>query len=283
MTSDIAPPITGATRVYCIVGDPVAPLRSPVFFNTMFRRAGIDAVFIALQIRAEDAESGFAGLRAMRNIAGMVVTMPLKQRLLPLLDEALPGARQCGAVNTIRREPDGRLVGDMFDGKGGVLGLRWNGHEPRGKSVLLVGAGGAGSALAFALAEAGVAALTIADLDARRAEGIAARVRAAHPGCAASAGAADPRGHAIVVNATPLGMKPGDASPIDPDRLAPGTVVFDIITNPDPSPLMLAARARGCPAIGGRNLYEGQAVYAARFLGFDFVPDGRPAITASMT
>jgi shikimate dehydrogenase len=278
MTSDIAPPITGATRIYCIVGDPVAPLRSPVFFNTMFRRHGIDAVFVALQIRLEDAEAGFAGLRAMRNIAGMVVTMPLKQRLLPLLDEALPGARQCGAVNTIRREADGRLVGDMFDGKGGVLGLRWNGHEPRGRRVLLVGTGGAGSACAFALAEAGVAMLTLSDLDARRAEDVAARVRAAVPGCEVRVGAPDPRGQDIVVNATPLGMKPGDPLPIDAALLAPGTVVFDIITNPDPSPLMLAARARGCPAIGGRNLYEGQAVYAARFLGFDFVPEGRPAV-----
>jgi shikimate dehydrogenase len=251
MSSDFAAQITGATRVFCIVGDPVAPLRSPVFFNSLFRKQGVDAVFVALQIGLADAEIGFAGLRAMRNIAGMVVTMPLKQRLLPLLDEALPGARQCGAVNTIRREADGRLVGDMFDGKGGVLGLRWNGHEPRGKSVLLVGAGGAGSALAFALAEAGVASLTMADLDARRAADIAERVRAVHPGCAAKAGVADPRGHAIVVNATPLGMKPGDKLPIDPDLLAPGTVVFDIITNPDPSPLMTAAQARGCPAIGG--------------------------------
>lgn len=278
MSSESAVAITGATRVYCIVGDPVAPLRSPVFFNTMFRRHGIDAVFIALQIGARDAEAGFAGLRAMRNIAGMVVTMPLKQRLLPLLDEALPGARQCGAVNTIRREADGRLVGDMFDGKGGVLGLRWNGHEPRGRRVLLVGAGGAGSALAFALAEAGVAQLTISDLDATRVEDVAARVRAATPGCEVRVGAADPRGQEIVVNATPLGMKPGDRLPVDVDLLAPGTVVFDIITNPDPSPLMLAAQARGCPAIGGRNLYEGQAVYAARFLGFDFVPDGRPPL-----
>jgi shikimate dehydrogenase len=89
---------------------------------------------------------------------------------------------------------------------------------------------------------------------------------------------ADPAGHDIVVNATPLGMKPGDAMPVDPARLAPGTVVFDIITNPDPSALMLAARARGCPAIGGRHLYEGQAFFAARFLGIPFVPEGRPEV-----
>jgi shikimate dehydrogenase len=101
------------------------------------------------------------------------------------------------------------------------------------------------------------------------------------PAASVHVGAADPRGQEIVVNATPLGMKPGDPLPVDAALLAPGTVVFDIITNPDPSPLMLAARARGCPAIGGRNLYEGQAVYAARFLGIPVTIEGRPAVAIS--
>lgn len=271
-------PITGATRVFCIIGAPVAPLRSPAFFNALFAKSRTDAVFVALEIAAADVVRGFDGLRAMRNIAGMVVTMPLKQLILPLVDELMPTARLVGAVNTIRREADGRLVGDMFDGKGGVLGLRWNGYEPRGRRVLLVGAGGAGGALAFALAEAGVAELTIADLDAPRAQGVAARVRESCPACRVRVGPPDPRGQEIVINATPLGMKPGDALPIDAALLMPGTLVFDIITNPDPSPLMIAATARGCPAIGGRHLYEGQAFYATRFLGIDHVPEGRPAV-----
>ncbi len=271
-------PITGATRVFCIIGAPVAPLRSPAFFNALFRKARTDAVFVALEFGAADVVRGFDGLRAMRNVQGMVVTMPLKQLILPLVDMLMPTAKLVGAVNTIRREADGRLVGDMFDGKGGVLGLRWNGHEPRGRRVLLVGVGGAGGALAFALAEAGVAALSLADLDAARAQDVAARVRAAMPQCNVRVAAPDPRDHDIVVNATPLGMKPGDPLPVDPARLAPGTIVFDIITNPDPSPLMVAAAARGCPAIGGRHLYEGQAFYATRFLGIDFVPEGRPAV-----
>ena len=282
MTNETPPlPITGATRVFCIIGAPVAPLRSPAFFNALFAKSRTDAVFVALEIGAADVVRGFEGLRAMRNIAGMVVTMPLKQMVLPLVDELMPTAKLVGAVNTIRREADGRLVGDMFDGKGGVLGLRWNGHEPRGRRVLLVGVGGAGSALAFALAEAGVAVLTIADLDAGRARDVAARVRAACPTCSVRVGPPDPRGQEIVINATPLGMKPGDGLPIDAALLAPGTVVFDIITNPDPSPLMIAAAARGCPAIGGRHLYEGQAFYATRFLGIDFVPEGRPVVETS--
>lgn len=275
MTSDIAPPISGATRLYCIVGDPIAPVRSPAFYNEQFRRTGTDAVFFGLEIAAKDAVVGFAGLRAMRNVAGIVVTMPLKKLFLPLVDEVLPTARLVGSVNTIRREADGRLVGDMFDGKGGVLGLKWHGHDPRGRKVLLVGVGGAGGALAFALAEAGTAELTIADLDAAHAADVAGRVRAAFPACAVRVGPADPRGHAIAINATPLGMKSGDPMSFDPARLDEGTMVFDIINNPDPSPLALAARARGCPAIGGRAMYEGQAVYAARFLGIPITIEGR--------
>ena len=278
MNATPAPAITGTTRIYCIIGHPVAPVRSPAFYNALFRASAMDAVFVAIDIAAKDAARGFEGLRAMANVAGIVVTMPLKQLVLPLVDEVLPRARLVGAVNTIRREADGRLVGDMFDGRGGVLGLRWEGHEPRGRRVLLVGAGGAGSALAFALAEAGVASLSIADVDAVRAADLVARVSAAHPATVARVAPADPAGHDIVVNATPLGMKPGDPMPVDPARLAPGTVVFDIITNPDPSALMLAARARGCPAIGGRHLYEGQAFFAARFLGIPFVPEGRPEV-----
>ncbi|MFM8988190.1 MAG: shikimate dehydrogenase family protein, partial [Alphaproteobacteria bacterium] len=160
MNATAAPAITGNTRIYCIIGHPVAPVRSPAFYNALFRASAMDAVFVAIDIAAKDAARGFEGLRAMANVAGIVVTMPLKQLVLPLVDEVLPRARQVGAVNTIRREPDGRLVGDMFDGRGGVLGLRWEGHEPRGRRVLLAGAGGAGSALAFALAEAGASALS---------------------------------------------------------------------------------------------------------------------------
>ena len=278
MNETAAPAITGTTRVFCIIGHPVEPVRSPAFYNALFRVGGMDAVFVALDIPAADAARGFEGLRAMRNVAGIVVTMPLKQLVLPLVDEVLPRARLVGAVNTIRREPDGRLVGDMFDGRGGVLGLRWEGHEPRGRRVLLVGAGGAGSALAFALAEAGAAALSIADIDPARAADLAARVRAAHPRTATRVAQADPAGHDIVVNATPLGMKPGDPLPVDPARLDKGCVVLDIITNPDPSALAIAARARGCPALGGRHLYEGQAFFAARFLGIPFVPAGRPEV-----
>ena len=162
------------------------------------------------------------------------------------------------------------------DGLGCVLGMQWEGNHPANKSVLLIGAGGAGRAIAFAVASAGARTLTIFDVDERRADDLAKSVAAA-TGCRTQFGAPDPHGCEIVINATALGMNPDDALPVDPDRLEPGSIVVDIINAPDPTRLCRAARARGCRTQGGRPMHEGQAVHAFRFLGFDYLPEGRPA------
>lgn len=209
----------------------------------------------------------------MRNLSGLLVTMPHKQEMLPFVGELHPTARQVGALNMIRCDDNGRWVGAMFDGAGCVLGMQWEDNHPANKSVLLVGAGGAGRAIAFAVASAGAPTLTIFDIDERRADELAKSVAAA-TGCATSFGAPDPRGHELVINATPLGMKPNDPMPVDPNRLEPGSTVVDIITTPDPTPLCRAARQRGCRTQGGRPMHEGQAVHALR-LGFDYRPEGK--------
>jgi shikimate dehydrogenase len=152
--------------------------------------------------------------------------------------------------------------------------MQWEGNHPANRSVLLVGAGGAGRAIAFAVASAGARTLTIFDIDERRADELARSV-AAETGCATTFGAPDPRGYEIVLNATALGMTAGDAMPVDPNRLEPGTTVVDIINTPEPTPLCRAAREHGCRTQNGRPMHEGQAVYALRFLGFDYLPEGK--------
>jgi shikimate dehydrogenase len=196
--------------------------------------------------------------------------------MLPFVDELHSTARQVGALNIIRCDDDGRWIGAMFDGVGCVLGMQWEGHDPANKSVLLVGAGGAGRAIAFALASAGARTLTISDIDKHRAQDLATSV-AAETGCDTNIGLPDPRGCELVINATGLGMNVHDALPLDPDRLEPGSVVVDIVNAPDPTPLCRAAHARGCRTQGGGPMHEGQAVHALRFLGFDYHPEGRPA------
>jgi shikimate dehydrogenase len=252
---------TGAARLFAILGDPVAVVRSPAWWNALFARLGRDAVFVPLQVRAADLPRVWAGLGAIGNLDGIVLTMPHKQAVLPLLDVLGPSARLVGAANTVRRLPDGGWEGEMFDGEGFCAGLRARGIAPEGRRVRQVGCGGAGRAIAFALARAGVAALMLEDAVPGRAAALAAEVTAAFPGMATT-GAPD-----LLVNATPLGLRPTDAMPFDAALLAPGVAVADVIPNPEITPLVAAARAAGCVTATGRDMFEGQARLAAAYFG----------------
>merc|ERR1711960_7577 len=121
----------------------------------------------------------------MRNFGGFIATVPHKSAMLELCDRIEGDGARIGAVNCVRRDPDGRMIGAMLDGIGFVEGVRRAGIAPEGQRVLLAGAGGAASAIAFALAEAGVAALTILNRTASKADDLAQRVSAAYPGCRA--------------------------------------------------------------------------------------------------
>ncbi|MEJ0071764.1 MAG: hypothetical protein WDO24_26985 [Pseudomonadota bacterium] len=213
------PLVTGRSRLYAIIGDPIEQVKSPEILNPMMRAAGKAGILVPMQIAPAKLAEAIRGIKAIGNIDGIVITVPHKMRMLELVDAVLPTGRRVGAINAVRREPDGRWVGDMFDGKGFVAGLRKHGHEPAGKRALLVGAGGAGSAVGFALAEAGVTRLTVFDSDRAKAERLARGIAEAFPQSGAAAGAGDATGYDFAVNATPIGMAPGDPSPIGPGRL----------------------------------------------------------------
>ena len=268
--------IKGTTRLYGLVGDPLTTAKSPELLNRLFIEQRTDAVCIPFQVEADDLSAFVTGARALKNLSGVLVTMPHKQRMMAFADELHPTARQVGALNVIRCDDDGRWVGAIFDGLGCVLGMRWEGNHPANKSVLLIGAGGAGRAIAFAVGSAGARSLAIFDVDARRAEELAASVATA-TGCPTRVGPPDPQGYEIVINATPLGMKADDPMPVDATRLDPGSIVVDIVNSPEPTALCRAARARGCRTQSGRPMHEGQAVYALRFLGFHYLPEGKSA------
>jgi shikimate dehydrogenase len=204
--------ITGRTRVAGIVADPVAQAQSPVLVNALLAERGIDAVLVPLHVPAGGLERFLAGMRAVASFAGVLVSMPHKTAVVSLVDEVTREGREVGACNVVRREADGRLVASMFDGEGFVGGLAAAGHAVRGRRVLLVGAGGAASAIAFALARHGVAALTIHNRTAAKAAALAARVQSTAPAVEVRAGGADPAGHDLVVNGTALGMRLAEAA-----------------------------------------------------------------------
>ena len=260
-------PVTGTTRVYAIVGDPIAQVGSPRVFNTLFCERGVEAVLVPLHVASVDLGDAVRGLFACRNFDGLIVTVPHKIAAAGLVDRLGDNARRIGAVNAIRREADGAIVGENFDGAGCVIGLAKEGHRLAGKSAVLLGAGGAGSAVAHALADAGVTRMVIADTDTARAERLVASLKQSTPGLDAKQGSADPADADIAVNCTPLGMQPGDPYPMDLARLSPATLVVDVVLKPPVTPFLEAAAAKGCPTQPGYRMLEGQAEAVARFFG----------------
>lgn len=266
MTSTTGPSITGTTRLLGFIGDPVIHAKSPQNFNPRLAAAGHDAILVPFHIRESAFDAAIGGVMALANLDGLVVTMPFKERLMARLDAVAPRARAVGAVNAARRETDGRWIGDIFDGAGLVGAVEGLGVSPRGVAAGLVGAGGAGSAIAFALAEAGVASLAIMDRDNGRAEELCERV-ARFGGVRPVPGAFDVGALDLLVHATPVGMQDTDGVAIDIDRLWRRTAVIDIVTRPE-TPLLRAAAARGCRHAGGTAMVAAQTKAILTFLGF---------------
>jgi shikimate dehydrogenase len=259
--------ITGRTRLFGVIADPIGHVRACEAFNPRFAERGIDAVLVPLHVRANDLRAALDGFRALANLGGVLVTIPHKEAILELVDAVGPQAARVGAGNVIRRLRDGRLEAENFDGLGFVAGLAAAGHAPAGRDVLLVGAGGAGKAIAFALAEAGVRRLVVANRNAARAEALAADLRAVFPAVDATAGPAEVAGFDLIVNATSLGLAADDPLPVNLAAAAPGTVVCEIIMKPERTPLVETATARGLAVHLGRHMLDRQVPLLARFIG----------------
>ncbi len=266
--------IGGHTRLVVILAHPVGHVRTPGALNAHFAAIGRDAVLVPMQVRPEDLAATVGALRRIENLGGIVVTIPHKEAIAALCDTLTEPARLVGAVNAIRRAPDGRLTGGQFDGEGFCAGLAAAGHALRGRRVWMAGAGGAAAGIGYALLRHGVAALTIHNRSPARAESLAARLSAAMAGAPVAAGGPDPAGHDIVVNATSLGMKPGDALPVDPRRLLPSMLVAEVVMQPNVTALLEAAAARGCRTHPGLAMLTAQVPILADFVAA--APDGPP-------
>jgi len=264
--------ITGTTRVVGIIADPVAQVRSPQVMNAYFAKHGIDAIMVPMHVPPDGVSSVLAAARQLRNLAGLIVTVPHKTRVLEFCDDVCEQARLVGAANAIRRTAEGQLVCDMFDGQGFLGGLLTNGIDPRGQKVLLLGAGGAASAIAFALAARGASALTIANRTQEKARALATRVASAFPACRVQDGPPDPKGFDLVVNGTSLGLKKEDPIPVDPKLLEPTMTVAEVIMKPERTALIEAAASKGCRVHLGRHMLEAQVRLLAEFLGV--APEG---------
>jgi shikimate dehydrogenase len=245
-------------QVACIIGWPISHSLSPAIHNAAFRATGLDWTYVAFAVAPEELERGIGGIRAL-GIAGVNVTMPHKQSVMPFLDEVSPEVELAGAVNTIIAT-GGRLIGANTDGAGFVRFLeRDAAFAPSGKQALLLGAGGAARSLAVSLAAAG-ASVSITSRRDDASEVVAKAVGAeavAWDDRAPAATKAD-----LLVNATPVGSDASSGSPIDPPAVHEGQLVVDLVYAPPLTPLLTAARERGAIAHNGLGMLLHQAALA---------------------
>ena len=264
------PSISGRTRVLTIIGHPVSQVRSPTQLNAALRRTGVDAVLVPVDLEPAAVPDFLRFLRGWRNSPGCIVTVPHKSPCAGLLDGLTERADLLGAVNLVRRSPDGRLTGDMVDGEGFLLALRGSGFDPKGKSAAVFGAGAVGRALLLGLARAGVRRIAYHDPDAaclRALTALAARagvtqLETMEAGC--DLGAVD-----LAVNASPVGMNGEDRMTFDPTSLPAHALVADVVTNPVETPLLKAARARGCRTQHGLAMSDAQTQMQIAFFDLE--------------
>ncbi len=265
--------ITGHTELIGLIADPIRHSKSPMMHNTAFEALGLDYVYLVFEVDLPRLPAAVAGLRAL-GVRGFNVSMPLKSAILPLLDEVLPAGQLCQAVNTVVNV-DGRFIGTSTDGEGFLTACRAEGVELRGKTVTLLGAGGAGTSVAMQAGLEGVRELYVFNRADRfwtraqenvdrlnrrtdcRAQVFPLEDRAALEACLARS--------QVLVNATSAGFGAQQGACALPEDLPlrRDLVVADVIYDPAETPLLARARAAGCLAMNGLGmmLYQGAAAF----------------------
>jgi shikimate dehydrogenase len=260
--------ISGKTSIVAHIGYPTETFKAPLIYNPWFEAQGIDAAVVPMGVKAEDYPSTLRAVFRMTNVCGALVTMPHKIATLALADHVSTTARIAGAANALLKEANGKLVADMFDGTGFTRGIRRKGFKFAGARCLVVGTGGVGSAIAASLAAEGVASVTLYDTNAESAQALAERLRTHYGRLDVRVGPPSTADQDLVVNGTPLGMKDGDPLPFDVSRLAPSTFVGEVVMKREITPLLAAAKARGCQIqVGTDMLFEMIPAYL-EFFGF---------------
>lgn len=257
--------LNGETKIYPIVGHPIAQVRSPEFLTEIFARRGVNAIVPPLHILPQNILPALEAFRRMENVGGIVVTLPHKIDALAACDIVSERAKFAGSVNVIHKGDDGTYLADNVDGIGYMDGVRELGFDIAGKRALLVGVGGAGSAVAYEILARGAKHLKIAELNTDRRDATIAALEAQFPG-RVGIGSNDPTGVDFIANVTPCGMREGDPFPADPARMNAGQFVADSITKPAVTPMLEAARSLGCDTMTGAGMFNAEAERLVDFL-----------------
>ena len=265
--------ISGRTGLLALIGSPVGHSGSPAMYNFSFQHYGLDYAYMAFDIKIDQVEAALDAVRLFK-MRGCNVTMPCKNEVAKFMDELSPAARIIGAVNTIVND-DGKLTGHITDGIGFVRNLKENGVEVKEKKMVVIGAGGAATAIQVECALSGAKSVSIFNGDDpffSRAEGTAEKLKAEVPLCEVNVYHLEDEERLkeeiakadILVNGTLVGMKPLDNETlVDKSWLRKGLVVADTVYNPAKTRLIIEAEEMGCKAIGGEGmlLWQGAAAF----------------------
>ena len=253
--------ISAKTLVFAVLGHPIGHTLSPVMHNASFEALGLDALYLAFDMPPEHLMDG---LRSMGRLGfkGVNLTVPLKEVAFRGVDEVSESARLTGSVNTAQFLPDGRICGHSTDGDGFLLALQEAFEAtPQDKRIFMLGCGGAGRAVAITCAVAGASEIVLADLDQDRMEALQKELQTVSPRITIKLADTVPakwpsmtRHTDIIVQASPVGMKPTDPSPLPPEAFRPDQLVFDMIYMYPETAVMRAAAPAGAHAVNGLGM-----------------------------
>ncbi len=259
--------VSGTTRMYGIVGHPIAQVRSPEMFTAEFHRRGHNALMVPVHILPDEFDTVVPNLMRMQNLDGLIFTIPYKSRACSLAGEKGRNATITGAINALARTADGTWRGEVFDGLGCVEGFRRRGIGFAGKNVMLIAAGGAGTAIGVAIAFEGPASMQLYDILPERANKLAERIRKIDPAIEVTIAAPSVEGKDILLNASPIGMLDDPNLPIEAESLPQGLIVFDAIVKPEMTPLLTLAERCGCRTLFGTEMMAGQISKMVDYFG----------------
>jgi len=252
---------TGAKKVLGIIGDPVRQVKSPAIFEDYFRAGGINAVMVPLHVGSSDFQKVVEGLRSVKNFGGAIITIPHKHEAYKVARVRSPMVQKTEMANVLAPVGDDQWSAELFDGVGLINALQKRNITTAGKRTLVIGAGGAGTAIAVALQQLGdVMSLGIADIDRQKAERLVVKLDNAE------SVEPNPENYQLVVNATPVGMN-SDEIPADTSRILPGAIVCDAIMDPAKTRFLRESEQNGCIIVEGVEMLLGQVEPIARFLG----------------
>ena len=261
--------VNGKTRVYGIVGDPIEQVRSPEMVTWEMQKRDHNAVLIPMHIARDEFDTVMPQIMRMRNLDGLIFTIPFKAQAIALAKTLGPQASQIGAINALKKHSNGAWSGEIFDGIGCVEAFKQRGITLQDKRLQLIGLGGAGSAICVALAYEKPKLLRLFDINAQTTERMAKMVNTISPQTVVEVGLPLAEGIDILLNASPVGMLNDARLPLAVQQFKKELIVFDAIVMPENTPLLSLAQDCGCQVVRGREMMLGQI---SKIVDYFFAP-----------